>query len=143
MKGNLSNKRTICEFSAGTYPDGMTFDINGGIWITSIISNRVIRVTEQGEQQIIIEDVDPIHLGEVEKAFLSGNLGRPHLDNVKSEKLQNISSLAFGGPGLRTAYLGCLLGDEITYFYSPYTGVRPNHWKAPLDKLLPILNNIS
>ncbi len=133
--GNLSNRRTICEFDAGTYPDGMTFDTSGGIWITSIISNRVIRVQEDGSQQIIVEDLDPEHINIVEAAFQANELGRPHLDKAKSKQLKNISSLAFGGHDLRTAYLGCLLGDHIAYFKTPYSGVAPVHWDAPLNKL--------
>ncbi len=138
--GNLSNKKTVCEFGAGTFPDGMTFDTEGGIWITSIVSNRVIRVTEDGKQEIVIEDVDPEHLAKVEDAFSRAEMGRPHLDRAHSKKLKNISSLAFGGADLKTAYLGCLLGDQIGHFQSPFSGVKPNHWDAPLTKLQPFLS---
>ena len=141
--GCLSNRKTICEFGAGTFPDGMTFDSDGGIWITSIISNRVIRVKENGSQTLFIEDVDTAHLDEVERAFESNNLGRPHLDQVKSDKLKNISSLAFGGKNLQTAFLGCLLDERIYCFNTTYTGIEPNHWNAPLNKLFPFLKNVS
>ncbi len=138
--GSLRNKATVCEFGAGIFPDGMTFDKEGGIWVTSIISNRVIRVTEDGSQRVIIEDVNLDHLDKVEKAFQQNALDRPHLDRVCSQKLKNISSLAFGGKDLNIAYLGCLLGDHIAYFSSPWKGVAPNHWRAPLDQLLTVLH---
>ena len=138
--GSLSNRKTICEFGEGTFPDGMTFDTEGGIWITSIISNRVIRVLEDGSQEIIIEDVDLDHLRSVEKAFKAHALDRPHLDQVHSNRLKNISSLAFGGKDLNIAYLGCLLGDHVAYFPSNFQGVAPNHWMAPLDKLMTVLD---
>ncbi|WP_430474371.1 SMP-30/gluconolactonase/LRE family protein [Thalassospira lucentensis] len=140
-KGNLSNKKIVCEFGAGTFPDGMTFDTEGGIWITSIVSNRVIRVTEDGTQEILIEDVDQEHLDNVEDAFGRAAMGRPHLDRAHSQKLKNISSLAFGGADLKTAYLGCLLGDQIARFQSPFSGVKPAHWDAPLSKLRPLLSS--
>ncbi|WP_417828045.1 SMP-30/gluconolactonase/LRE family protein [Thalassospira sp.] len=139
-KGNLSNKKTICEFGPGTFPDGMTFDVAGGIWITSIVSNRVIRVTEDGQQDILIEDVDADHLANVEAAFKRAEMGRPHLDRAHSRKLKNISSLAFGGADLKTAYLGCLLGDQIGRFQSPHSGVKPVHWNAPLTRLQSFLS---
>jgi len=60
--GSLSNKTTVAEFGPGTFPDGLTFDAEGGIWITSIVSNRVIRVAPDGEQTIVLEDCDPDHL---------------------------------------------------------------------------------
>ncbi|MGB0866967.1 MAG: SMP-30/gluconolactonase/LRE family protein, partial [Granulosicoccaceae bacterium] len=48
--GELRNKHTVTEFGLGIFPDGMTFDSEGGIWITSIVSNRVIRVAPDGSQ---------------------------------------------------------------------------------------------
>jgi hypothetical protein len=66
----------------------------------------------------------------VEEAFQSGTMARHHLDRVSSRKLRNISSLAFGGSDLRTAYLGCLLGDSIATFRSPVPGHPPPHWNS-------------
>ena len=126
--GDLSNKTIIAEFAMGTYPDGLAFDTDGGVWITSIISNRVIRVAPDGTQEIIIEDSETDHLQWVEDAFQSGGLGRPHLDKASSKKLKNISSLAFGGPDLKTGYLGCLLDDCIYRFQSTIAGKPPTHW---------------
>lgn len=126
--GSLSNKTTVAEFGAGTFPDGLTFDQDGGIWITSIVSNRVIRISADGEQKIMLEDNDPAHLDWVEAAFQKGTMGRPHLDRCKSARLKNVSSLAFGGPDLRHIYLGCLLGDAIAVYESPVPGYAPAHW---------------
>ena len=126
--GRLSNKTTIAEFGAGTFPDGLTFDAEGGIWITSIVSNRVIRVQPDGRQQVLLEDSDAAHLDWVEEAYLSGTMDRPHLDRAAGRRLKNISSLAFGGGDLRTVYLGCLLGDAIASFRSDVAGLPPYHW---------------
>jgi sugar lactone lactonase YvrE len=126
--GDLSVKETVTEFGRGTFPDGLCFDQEGFIWVTSIVSNRVIRVSPHGAQDIVIEDADADHVNEVEDAFFGGRLGRPHLDSVSSRRLRNISSLAFGGPDLRTAYVGCILGKEIASFPSRVGGVPPVHW---------------
>ena len=93
------------------------------------MSNRVIRVAPNGAQQLVLEDADPAHVEECEAAYVSGTMGRPHLDKVTGRLLRNISSLAFGGPDLRTAYLGCLLGDSIAVFDSPVAGHPPAHWR--------------
>mgnify|MGYP001331156097 CR=1 FL=1 len=127
-RGDLHSRELVCHFGAGTFPDGLAFDAEGGVWITSIVSNRVIRVVPDGSQQIMLEDCDAAHLAWVEQAFQAGEMGRPHLDGIKSRRLKNISSLAFGGPDLRTAYLGCLLGDAIATFRSPVAGSPPVHW---------------
>lgn len=126
--GSLTNKTTVAEFGMGTFPDGLTFDRDGGIWITSIVSNRVIRIAPDGEQRVMLEDNDPAHLAWVEAAFLDGTMDRPHLDNCQSERLKNISSLAFGGPDLNRIYLGCLLGDAVAVYESPVAGHPPVHW---------------
>ena len=50
------------------------------------------------------------------------------MDKIVSVKLKNISNIAFGGADLRTAYLGCLLGDFIARVPIPVKGVPPIHW---------------
>jgi len=127
--GDLINKTTIAEFGAGTFPDGLAFDTEGGVWISSIVSNRVIRVAPDGAAELVVEDSDAAHLEWVEQAFQDGTMNRPHLDGVKSERLRNISSLAFGGSDLKTAYLGCLLDEQIYRFRSPVAGHPPPHWR--------------
>lgn len=124
----LSGRETVATYGAGTFPDGLCFDAEGGVWITSIVSNRVIRVAPGGAQTLVLEDADPAHLAWVEQAFVSGTMGRAHLDQAAGRVLANVSSLAFGGPGLRTAFLGCLLGDAIASFAAPVAGHPPPHW---------------
>lgn len=126
--GELSAPTVVTEFGAGTFPDGLTMDVEEHLWVTSPVSNRVIRVAPDGGQTLILEDSDPDHLAAVEAAYEGGGLSRVHLDEAKSEKLRNISSLAFGGPDLRSAYLGSLLGDSIACFRSPFMGRPPTHW---------------
>lgn len=133
--GSLGDKRTLVEFGAGTFPDGIALDEAGGIWIVSIVSNRVLRLDPDGTLETVLEDSDPAHLADVERAFLTRTMGRPYLDRAASRVLRNISSLAFGGPERRTAYLGCLLGDAIHAFDSPVRGLAPPHWRYPLGPL--------
>ena len=39
-----------------------------------------------------------------------------------------VASITFGGPELRTVYLGSLLGTTIPYFRSPVPGLPMVHW---------------
>jgi tetratricopeptide (TPR) repeat protein len=80
------------------------------------------------QMQKMLEDGDPAHVQWAEDAYRANALGRPHLDTRAGRRLANISSLAFGGPDLRTAYLGCLLGDSIATFRTPVAGHPPVHW---------------
>lgn len=126
--GSLHGKEVVTTFGHGTYPDGLAFDADGHAWITSIVSNRVLRVAPDGATTLILEDADPAHVERCERAYIAGQLGRPHLDRAAGARLKNISSLAFGGPDLRTAHLGCLLGDSIASFRAPVAGHPPFHW---------------
>ena len=133
--GTLANREVVATFGAGTFPDGLAFDAEGGLWITSIVSNRVIRVAPDGAQDIVLEDVDLEHLARVEEAFQTNAMGASHLAEYGIRKLRNVSSLAFGGADLRTAYLGSLLGDGIAYMRAPLAGLAPAHWKYDIDSL--------
>jgi streptogramin lyase len=133
--GDLGAKEIFAEFGEGTFPDGIAFDADGGLWVTSIVSNRVIRVAPDRHQELILEDADPDHLRWVETAYSEHRVGRPHLDRLTSRKLQNISSLAFGGSDLKTAYLGCLLGDSVASFRTGTPGHPPPHWSIDLGPL--------
>ncbi len=126
--GELSEPTVVTEFGAGTFPDGLAMDVEEHLWVTSPVSNRVIRVAPDGAQTLILEDSDPDHLAAVEAAYQAGELTRAAFDEASGEKLRNISSLAFAGPDLRTAYLGSLLGSGIACFSSPFMGRPPSHW---------------
>jgi sugar lactone lactonase YvrE len=129
--GALGLPEVFVEYGPGIFPDGLAFDEAGHLWVVSIISNRVLRVAPDRKISVVLEDADPEHLDRVERAYAAGTLGREHLDQVSSRLLRNISSIAFGGPDLRTAYLGCLLDDAIYAFPSPVAGLPPAHWNWP------------
>ncbi|MEO5735188.1 MAG: SMP-30/gluconolactonase/LRE family protein [Rubrivivax sp.] len=127
----LGPRETVVTFGEGTFPDGLAFDVDGNAWVVSIVSNRLIRVDADGQQTLWLQDADADHLAEVEAAYRAGAMGRPHLDGIRSRRLRNISSIAFAGPDLRTAVLGCLLGDHLTTLPMPAPGVPPVHWNHP------------
>lgn len=129
--GSLGAKQVVTEFGAGTFPDGLAFDVEGHAWVVSIVSNRLIRVAPDGTQAIWLEDADAGHLAHVESAFEAGTMGRPDLDGIKSRCLRNISSIAFTGPERRGAVLGCLLGDCLATLAMPVAGLAPAHWNFP------------
>jgi SMP-30/Gluconolactonase/LRE-like region len=126
--GTLSGPEVIATFGPGDFPDGLAMDVEGGFWITSIVTNRLIRITPDGRREVFCEDCETEHADMVEQAFQAGTMGRPHLDRISSRVLRNTSSLAFGGPDMRTGYLGCLLGDSIATLRLPVAGqVLPHH----------------
>lgn len=126
--GSLNGKEVVTTFGKGTFPDGIAFDSEGFAWITSIISNRIIRVAFSGEQELVLEDADDVHVKEIERAFRENRMGKAEISKVISKKLKNISSLAFGGLDLKTCYVGSLLGESVQSFPSSIAGHPPAHW---------------
>lgn len=126
--GRLGHRELVAEFGPGTFPDGLAFDEDGGAWVVSIVSNRLIRIAPDGTQTLWLQDADAAHLAWVEAAYDGGTMGREHLDGIRSHTLQNISSIAFSRPDRRTAVLGCLLGDRLATLPLPVAGAAPIHW---------------
>lgn len=128
--GSLSGKELVAELGTGNFADGLTFDEQGGAWITCVVSNRLIRIDPDGSLAVVLEDYEPDHLTRAIAAIETGTLTRPMVHENHHRTLGNISSLAFGGPDLRTAYMGSILGKSLVSFRSPIAGVRPAHWNV-------------
>ncbi|UFN51460.1 SMP-30/gluconolactonase/LRE family protein [Roseomonas sp. OT10] len=126
--GSLGEKEVFAQYGAGTWPDGFAFDEEGGVWIVSVISNRVIRATPDGRQELILEDADAADVAAAEAAFQEGRFGRPQMDLGRRRGLRNLSGIGFGGPDRRTVYLGSLFGERLASFRSPVAGAPPVHW---------------
>lgn len=126
--GDLGARETVAEFGAGTFPDGLDYDAEGGVWITSVFSNRLMRIAPGGEQRVLLEDNDSRFVARIEEQFARGELVRDVHPEVPAKLIRNLSSSAFGGEDLRTLYLGCLQDSRIYRMPSPVAGARPPHW---------------
>jgi sugar lactone lactonase YvrE len=126
--GALTDRDVLAEFGQGVFPDGLQLDIDGGAWIVSVGSNRVIRVAPDGEQTVVIDDCDPERIAELERLHARNELTRPVLSAARGSVLANVTSIAFGGPDLKTAYLGSLGGASLASFRVEVPGLKPVHW---------------
>ena len=125
---SLGRRQTVAEYPPGTFPDGFTFDAEGGVWIVSVASNRIIRVDRNGAQHLIVEDADQKAMEQLNAAFDRGDAVRDLIETGATRALANIASIAFGGPDLQTAYMGSLSHHGIQTFQSPIRGAAPAHW---------------
>jgi sugar lactone lactonase YvrE len=126
----LGAQEVFVELGEGHYPDGIAFDVEGALWVTSIFSNRLLRITPDREIIRVLEDCDAEFVARIDREYASGRLTEiGHID-VPPRTLGNLSSLAFGGEDLRTLYLGCLLKDEIRVTRSPVAGHPMPHWNV-------------
>lgn len=129
VSGDLTGRETFTSFGHGTFADGIAFDAEGHLWVTSIVSNRLFRVAPDGKAVLVFEDGNPENIAKVEAALNDGSVTREHFNSKSGTRVHNIASIAFGGRDLRTAYLGSLVGDAIVVFRSPVAGLQLPHWK--------------
>jgi sugar lactone lactonase YvrE len=129
----LGPKEIVAQYDGADFPDGLTFDEHGGLWITCIGSNRLLVLRpDDGMLQTVLADTDEAYANMLAEKLLSNDLQQSDMSTAGRSRLGNISSLAFGGPGSKVAYLGCLLDDCIRSFESPLAGLRPVHWNQRL-----------
>jgi hypothetical protein len=127
-RAGLGPGEVFAELGPGNYPDGLAFDAENRLWATSIVSNRLLRFDPDGSFEIVLEDCEAAELAAFDADYESGRLaGIGHID-IAPRTLGNLSSLAFGGRGLKTLYLGCLLKPEIRITESPVAGLPMPHW---------------
>ena len=125
--GRLKAAETVITFGHGTWPDGFVFDQQHGIWITSLVSNRLLRF-DGSSLVTIVEELNPAYVSEVEEAFTAGRMRKEHLGPIPGTRLQHVTSIGFGESDLRAVYIGCLHTDCIFRFRSEVPGVAPPHW---------------
>ena len=124
----LGPRETVVDYLDGVIPDGLEFDAEGGVWCASVMSNRLLRVDRDGEQSVLLEDCDETAIAEGMRHWRDGTFTREHMNIGAARRLRNIASVTFGGPDLKTVYLGSLFGDGLFTFRSPVAGAIPAHW---------------
>lgn len=104
--GSLRERQTVVTLGPGCFPDGFAFGPRGAIWITSLVSNRLLRF-ESGSARTFLEDANAEYVDAVERAFAAGRMGAEHLGPIPGTTLQQLTSVALMNGG-RWAYLGSL-----------------------------------
>jgi sugar lactone lactonase YvrE len=125
--GSLSDPVQL-NYPEDTYPDGMAFDAEGALWIICVISNRLIRVAPDLTWTVLFEDVDQGELDRVASAHAKGQLTWDDISNSRGSRVSNLASVAFGGPDLKTIYLGGLGIQQVQVLRSPVAGMPLAHW---------------
>jgi len=126
-EGVLGAAETVFAMGDGFFPDGFAFDEEGGLWVTSLVSNRLVRFHDD-RIETVLEDANTEFIDRVEQAFVSRTMAAEHLGRIPGTLLQQLTSVAFGGPDRRTVYLGSLHGSCLYRFRTTVSGAVPPHW---------------
>ncbi len=132
--GTLSNREIFGPANLGGTPDGFAFDAYGNLWITIVQTDRLIALTPEGELLTLLNDCDAEQQRVYDQHFYAGTMTPQVMAATKGTIAPWMASVTFGGPDLRTVYLGSLMGTTIPYFRSPVAGLPLAHWNRNRDR---------
>ncbi|HEY2268729.1 MAG TPA: SMP-30/gluconolactonase/LRE family protein [Streptosporangiaceae bacterium] len=124
----LSDREIVGPDDLGGIPDGFAFDVAGNLWITLVSADRLVALTPDGQLLTLLDDGDPDGIAEFERHFTARTLTPPVIAGTRGTIAPLMSSVTFGGPDLRTVYLGSLMGTRLPVFRSPVAGLPLPHW---------------
>jgi sugar lactone lactonase YvrE len=130
--GNPAGREVFGPSTLGTgaWPDGIAFDAFGNLWGTMVYSDKLFVLTPEGDLKILLDEGDPQKVSALESQFLNNQVTEDVLFATGTGIAPWMASVTFGGPDLRTVYLGSLKGTRIPYFRSPVPGLPMVHWNG-------------
>ena len=125
----LSHRETFGPENHNAFIDGITFDAFGNLWGTHIMTDRIFAITPNGDLRILLDDDNGSAEGKALLEAFTQDRVTPELQLACGGTIANwMASLTFGGPDLRTVYIGSLRGTTIPYFTAPVAGLPMIHW---------------
>lgn len=127
--GDLTDRETFGPSDHGAFIDGIAFDAHGNLWGTHVMTDRIFAITPDGDLRIILDDDRGSAAGKALMAALKNDAVTPELMLACGGTIAPwFASVTFGGPDLRTVYVGSLRGTRIPFFRSPVAGLPMVHW---------------
>lgn len=87
------------------HPDGIAFDVEGNLWVTLVLANRIVAITPAQRVVAIIED-------------------------PTGDQLALPTGLTWGGPRLEDLYIACAARDYVVRAPSPVAGLALLHQRV-------------
>ncbi len=126
--GSLGDREIFGPERLEGFPDGFAFDAFGNLWVTLVMSDTLIALTPDGEVLTLLDDGNPEATAALNAHYEARTLTPQIMQAAKGTLAPWMASLTFGGPDLRTVYLGSLMGTTIPCFTAPVAGLPMVHW---------------
>jgi gluconolactonase len=121
--GSLGAKERVGPDSLGrgALPDGLTFDASGNIWVTIISQNALHVIDRDGAAHVVYSDANIPAVEAIARAVeqRTGTLDHLLACMAVAGPLRLPTSLAFGGPDGRTAFIGSVGLTHLLTFRAP------------------------
>jgi len=109
--------------------DSIAFDAYGNLWGTMFLADRLIALTPKGDLLELLDAGNDAGMDRFEREFATGKpVSFDILSGCGGTIAPWLASVTFGGPDLKTAYLGSLKGNRLPVFKSPMAGLPMVHW---------------
>ncbi|MFT3816811.1 MAG: SMP-30/gluconolactonase/LRE family protein [Rubrivivax sp.] len=128
----LAEREVFGPSHLGGNPDGIAFDAFGNLWCTLIMIDQLIALTPEGDKRVLLDDGDPQASRVLAERMAAGIATMDDMVRAQGTLAPWMASVTFGGPDLRTVYLGSLRGTTIPFFRSPVAGLPMVHWQQHL-----------
>lgn len=126
--GSLGDREVYGPSELEGFPDGFAFDSFGNLWVTLVMSDKLIAITPDGEVLDLLDDGDPQATATLNRHYADKTLTPEIMAAARGSLAPWMASLSFGGEDLKTVYLGSLQGTRIPWFRSPVAGQPLIHW---------------
>jgi sugar lactone lactonase YvrE len=128
--GNVKGREVFgpSSLGRGAWPDGIAFDSAGNLWGTLVYSDKLFVITPNGDMRVLLDEGDPEKVCALEQAFFNNAVTEDVLFATGRGLAPWMASVTFGGPDLKTVYIGSLKGSRIPCFRSPVAGLPMVHW---------------
>jgi sugar lactone lactonase YvrE len=129
--GSLSNREVFGPSKLGRFgfPDGIAFDAFGNLWGTLVMADQIFAITPEGDFHVLLDDTNEEAGMALEQDFVEDRVTPDDMLVAGGTIAPWFASVTFGGPDLKTAYIGSLKGTRIPYFQSPLPGLPMVHWR--------------
>ena len=133
-RGNVRDREVFgpSTLGKGAWPDGIAFDSYGNLWGTLVYSDKLFVLTPEGDMRVLLDEGDPAKVDALEQAFFRNQVTEDVLFATGQGVAPWMASVTFGGPDLRTVYIGSLKGQRIPCFRAPVAGLPMVHWQERL-----------
>ena len=121
--GSLIDREVFGPADHGAFIDGIAFDAHGNLWGTHVMTDRIFAITPDGDLRILLDDDNDSAAGRALMDAFARDEATPELMLACGGTIAPwFASVTFGGPDLRTVYIGSLRANPDSVF--PVTGRR-------------------
>ncbi|TWO72918.1 SMP-30/gluconolactonase/LRE family protein [Caenimonas sedimenti] len=126
--GSLTGREVYGPSVLEGFPDGIAFDAYGNLWVTLVMTDKLIAITPEGDVLTLLDDSNPEAVKRLDAHYAARTLTPEIMAACAGTLAPWMASLTFGGADLRTVYIGSLRGTTLPSFRAPVAGLPPAHW---------------